>query len=93
MSSLSLDTHGFIKQLTKVGMPEKQAEAIVDGFQKAQIQNVAAAGDIASVKDDIADVRTAIAELEARLTNRMIGFLSVAVALLGAFMTALKLYS
>lgn len=38
MSTVTFDTHKFIRRLKESGMEEKQAEAIVDGFSEAQAE-------------------------------------------------------
>ncbi len=93
MNALSLDTHGFIKELVQAGMSEGQAEALAAGLQKATVQNVPASNDLAELKDDVASVKTAIAELELRLTTRMATFVGIGVAVQSLIVTMIKLWS
>ena len=70
MADLAFDTHKYVKRLTAVGMPEKQAEVIAYE-QRALIEDqLATKRDIAEVKRDIAEVKRDIKELEERLSQR-----------------------
>ena len=77
------DTHGFVKKLVESGLPEKQAEAIAEGLQEISLDELA-------TKDDL---KLALAELETRLTTRLVSFLAIAVAVQSAIMTLLKIFA
>ena len=61
MTSITFDTHGFVKRLTNAGMPEKQAEVLADCFSQE------------SVTKDYLDLR--MKELEQRLIIRLGGMM------------------
>lgn len=71
-----IDTHGFVKELVAAGFPEQQAEALANGLGKLDINAVATKNDLA--------------QLETRLTNRMMAFHGVTVGVLGVLMTLLN---
>ena len=60
MTSIPLDTHKAIKQLTSSGVDEKQAEAMVQLFSDTFSNNVATTSDIKvlheELKSDLAQV-------------------------------------
>ena len=78
-----IDTHGLIKDLVRAGLSEKQAEAIAGGFKKV-------AGPDGLVTKHV--LQAELAQLEARMSNRMAAYLSLAVAVLGLFMTMIKVF-
>jgi len=61
MTALTIDTHALVKRLKSAGAGEELAEAIVSGFSEAGC-------DLATK----ADLKAGLAELEVRLTNRII---------------------
>ena len=82
MSSLAFDTHKFVKDLTKAGMPDSQAEVLANHYASLLNDRLATKDDIKSLQKDIAglreDMNSEIAglrkdmkNLEERLTNRM----------------------
>ena len=64
MSGFAFDTHTFVKCLTRAGMDEQQAEALV----KCQVQlindSLATKQDIEEVKRDIEEVKRDIEEVK-----------------------------
>ncbi|MCA9123941.1 MAG: hypothetical protein H6822_20505 [Planctomycetaceae bacterium] len=76
------DTHGFIKQLVQAGVPEKQAEAIVEGVQELNLTVLVS-------KDEL---ELALARLETRFTTRLAAFLSIAVAVQSAIIALIKIF-
>ncbi len=40
MSTITFDTHKFIRKLRDAGFEEKQAEAVADAFQEAQSESL-----------------------------------------------------
>jgi len=76
------DTHGFIKGLIQAGVPEAQAEAIVEGIQEINLTVLVS-------KDDLV---LALARLETRMTTRLAAFLAIAVAVQSAIMTVIKIF-
>ena len=64
MSRLAFDTHTFVKHLTRAGMDEQQAEALVE-FQVQLINDsLATKQDIEEVKQDIEEVKRDIEEVK-----------------------------
>ena len=67
MSNLAFDTHKFVKDLTKSGMPDKQAEVLDD--------RLATKDDLAAVHTKIAtseqNLRVEITTLDSRLTTEI----------------------
>ena len=75
MATLAFDTHKAVKLLREAGADEPLAEAVVATVGDAMGENVATKVDIAMVQRDIASLRaelkTDIAELEARLHRHL----------------------
>ena len=59
MANLAFDTHKYVKRLTAVGMPEKQAEVIAYEQRSLIEDQLATKRDIAEVKRDIEELRAA----------------------------------
>ena len=79
MSSVTFDTHKFIRKLRDSGMPDAQAEAVADAFREAQGE-----ADLSTKSD--------LRELEWRLTIKIGGMLVIAVGVLvGVLVAVLKL--
>lgn len=71
MTTVTFDTHKFIRKLRESGMPDAQAEAVADAFREAQGE-----ADLATKPD--------WRELELRLTIKIGGMLVIAVGVLAA---------
>ncbi len=77
MSTISFDTHTFVKRLTQAGMPEAQAEVLADSQSQLIDDKLATKHDLneleARLTHDIKELETRlthdIKELEARLTR------------------------
>lgn len=69
MTTLTFDTHAFIKKMVAAGMPEAQAEAVTSMVREAQDS---AAGGVAT-KADIRE-ETAPMKAELPLMKWMLGF-------------------
>jgi len=74
-TAVTFDTHEFVRTLESAGMPTEQAEAISSAVRKAQ-----ASANLAT-KGDIAEVRSEIRELAAKvdLNKWLLGIVLVAV--------------
>ena len=59
MQMIAFDTHGFVKKLTKAGMPEPQAEVLASEQSRLIENELATKQDIAEVKRDIEQLRLA----------------------------------
>ena len=71
MTTVTFDTHKFIRKLRESGMPDAKAEAVADSFREAQ-----GGADLAAKPD--------LRELELRLTMKIGGMLVIAVGVLAA---------
>ncbi len=77
MSIPAFDTLKLARRLEEAGMPRRQAEAVAEAEAEALgefvLSNLATKGDIAEVKQEIADLRgelhQSIAELDGKITN------------------------
>lgn len=81
MTTLTFNTHQFVKSLVASGITEPQAEALVTELSEVQITNVATKGDITDVRDEIRatqeEIRTAQEEIrstkeEIRITREQL---------------------
>ena len=81
MSTLAFDTHAFVKDLTRAGMPEEQAEVL------ARSQAALLDGNPAT-KQDLKELETPLCrdlkELESRLTLRLGSVTVVAIGVVAA---------
>ena len=70
MSTVAFDTHAFVKELTRAGMPEEQAEVL--------------ARSQAALIDEKLATKQDLKELELRLTIRLGSMMVVAVGVVAA---------
>ncbi len=68
MTSITLDTHKFVRRLKESGFTEEQAEAVADAFKEAQGE-----AELATKQD--------LRELEYRLIIKLGGMMVVAVGI------------
>ncbi len=68
MSTLSFDTHTFVKRLTQAGMPESQAEVLADSQAQLIDEKLATKHDLKELE---ARLTHQMKELETRLTHQM----------------------
>lgn len=80
MSTITFDTHKFIRKLRDAGFEEKQAEAVADAFQEAQSESL-------PVTRDYLDSR--LFELENRMVKWGIGLALGQVAVIVALVKLL----
>ncbi len=73
MTSITFDTHKFIRKLKEAGLPESQAEAIADAFKEAQGE-----AELAT-RRDIEDLRRDMREMEQRMVIKLGGLIVLAV--------------
>jgi len=69
MSSLAFDTHSLVKELTQAGMPEQQAEVLVNQQKQLLEEQLASKQDITEVKQDIAEVKQDIKVLDVKIES------------------------
>jgi hypothetical protein len=81
MATLTLDTHKFIQTLKKAGMPESQAEAIVEGLHDVSLVQVATRQDVLQAKGQL---QVEIREVKNDLLKWMISMLLGQAALFAA---------
>ena len=100
MATPTFDTLKFVKELESAGVPAVQAAAYVRALVTALDSTLAAKADVASVKDDIAlvktelkadiaDLRRYIQAMELRLTIKLGAFLVAAAGVFGAIIKLL----
>ena len=94
MTTMTFDTHAAVKQLRAAGIDDAQAETLVDVISHAIGEPVTKAdleplATKESVRAEIADVRTEIASLEARLFRHL---WVMAAGIVGATFTLLRLF-
>ena len=53
MSTITFDTHAFVKRLTATGMPEPQAEVLADEQAKLIENRLATKGDLEAMRKEI----------------------------------------
>ena len=88
MSNLAFDTHKFVKDLTRNGMPDKQAEVLADHYASLLKDRLATKEDLAALrkelkgdinslrselKGEISDLRKDMSGLEEKLTGDISG--------------------
>ena len=64
MSRFAFDTHAFVKRLTRAGMDEQQAEALVECQTQLINDSLATKQDMEEVKLDIEEVKRGIQEVK-----------------------------
>ena len=70
MSNMAFDTHKFVKDLTRNGMPDKQAEVLADHYASLLTDRLATKEDLASVQSKLES------KIEALRKDMMITILS-----------------
>jgi len=78
MTTITFDTHKFVKRLKASGFAEEQAEAISEAFKESHETTIA---DLATKID--------LKELEARLTMRMGAISAASIAIVAALVKLL----
>jgi hypothetical protein len=75
MTTLTLDTHSFVKKLTKAGVSEAQAEVLVETLAEEQskmegrfITRDALAVEMAKINTSLSDIRGEIGVVRAEIT-------------------------
>ena len=86
MANLAFDTHKYVKRLTAVGMPEKQAEVIADEQRSLIEDQLATKHDIEDLR---AEVKRDIKESEQRLIIRLGGMMIAGFGVIAALIKLL----
>ncbi len=97
MSVVAFDTHAFVKELTRVGMPEEQAEVLARSQATLIDEKLATKQDLKelelAVKQDLKELELAakqdLKELELRLTLRLGSMMVVAIGVVAALVKLL----
>jgi DNA-binding transcriptional MerR regulator len=76
MAHIAFDTLKFVEHLKEAGMPEKQAKALAEAQQKIFSDSLS---DTVATKQDIADLRHELKEMEYRLIIKL-GAIAAVVA-------------
>ncbi len=87
MTTVTFNTHTYIKRLMKQGMPEKLAEEVANGMAEnkdTDLRNVATKVDLEKVKTELEKVRTEVYQLGNKL---LIWFIATAFVILGAMIS------
>ena len=100
----AIDTHASIKRLADAGVPNNQAEALVE-LMAQQHEDVATKADIAALNDkittlqsnmatkaDLAEVKADIAEMKTGLAEMKTHLLISMITLGGVMIAAIKLF-
>ena len=86
MAAIMFDTHAFVKELTKAGMPEPQAEVLARNQATLIDEKLATKQDLYALESRIKhDMR----ELELRLTLRLGSMMVVAIGVVAALVKLL----
>lgn len=86
MSTVAFDTHAFVKELTRVGMPEEQAEVLAQSQATLIDEKLATKQDLKELEMSL---RREMKELELRLTIRLGSMMVVAVGVVAALVKLL----
>lgn len=86
MSTVAFDTHAFVKELTRVGMPEEQAEVLAQSQATLIDEKLATKRDLKELEMNL---RREMKELELRLTIRLGSMMVVAVGVVAALVKLL----
>ena len=81
MSTVTFDSHAFVKELTRAGMPEEQAEVLARSQAALIDDNLATKQDLKEMEPA---ARQDLKELELRLTIRLGSMMVVAVGVVAA---------
>ena len=86
MTTITFDTHEFIKKLQDAGFSEQQAEAISaaqkESLSQALSSEVATKGDIAKLENRLDRIENRLEALELRLTIKLGSFIMLATGIL-----------
>lgn len=83
MTTITFDTHKFVRTLKEAGIPEAQAEAISEAFKEAQGE-----ADLAT-KRDIDDIRRDMREMEQRLIIKLGALVAFAIGIVAVLVKLL----
>ena len=83
MTTITFDTHKFVRTLKDAGVPESQAEAISEAFKEAQGE-----AELAT-KRDIDDLRRDMRDLEQRLIIKLGALIALSVGIVAALVKLL----
>ena len=98
MATLTFDTHAFVKELTRAGMPEEQAEVLARSQATLIDEKLATKQDLKELelrlKRDIQELKRDMQEMELRLKHDLTVRLgSMMVVAVGVIVALVKLLS
>ena len=98
MATLTFDTHAFVKELTRAGMPEEQAEVLARSQATLIDEKLATKQDFKELelrlKRDIQELKRDMQEMELRLKHDLTVRLgSMMVVAVGVIVALVKLLS
>ena len=71
MSNLAFDTHQFVKDLTKAGMKNIQAEVLANQYARLLTDKLATKDDLAGFKHELRLLKHDLKRFEERLNSKM----------------------
>ena len=86
MAAMMFDTHAFVKELTRVGMPEEQAEVLARSQATLIDEKLATKEDLKKLE---LATRRDLKELELRLTLHLGSMIVVAIGVVAALVKLL----
>ena len=90
MSTITFDTHKFIRRLRDAGFEEPQAEALSEAFKDAQGEaDLATQQDIKDVRRDIDDLRKEMIMMEQRLIIKLGALMALSIGIVAALVKLL----
>jgi hypothetical protein len=94
MTTITFDTHKFVRTLKEAGVSESQAEAFSEAFKEAQGEaELATQHDIQDVRRDINDLRrdmdARLIQMEQRLTIKLGTLMAFAVGIVAVLVKLL----
>ena len=90
MSTLAFDTHAFVKDLTRAGMPEEQAEVLARSQATLIDEKLATKQDLKELELRLTlATKQDLKELELRLTLRLGSMMVVAIGVVAALVKLL----
>ncbi len=94
MTTITFDTHKFVRKLKNAGVPESQAEAFSEAFKEAQGEaELATQHDIKDVRRDIDDLRRDIdarlIQMEQRLIIKLGALMALSIGIVAALVKLL----
>ena len=83
MSNLAFDTHKFVKDLTRNGMPDKQAEVLADHYASLLNDRLATKEDLFSLRKELKGDNDALRKdmMIAILSAQLVGIVTISAVM------------